>query len=302
MSFSIRQIETFFYTAKLGSLSLAADKLCITQAAASMALKEFENQLGEKVFERIGKKLVLNESGRAILATSSELIGRAYELEHFFSEENILTGQLVVGASSTIGNYVLPEYIAGFIDENRKSNISMHVGNTDETIERVLKFEVDFGIIEGVCYDPVINVIPWLDDELSVFTSINNRLASKDEITDKDLQECDWILREEGSGTRRIFERLMNTHDMKINILLVLGHTEAIKNTVAKGNGVSCLSKYVLEELAQLGQIKLLDIPFLDLKRKFYVLIHREKFRTKIMKEFLNLLGLDAEEKSAELK
>ncbi|MGE4318493.1 MAG: LysR substrate-binding domain-containing protein [Deferribacterales bacterium] len=292
MNISIRQIEVFFYTAKLGNVSLAAEKLCITQAAASMALKEFENQLGEKLFERMGKKLVLNESGRAILASATELIGRASEMSGFFTDRSRLYGDLIIGASSSIGNYVLPEYIAEFIDTNRMASIQLKVGNTEDVINRVLRFDVDVGIIEGLCYEPMIDVIPWLDDELAVFTSSGHPLAQAEKVSKKDLESCDWILREEGSGTRRIFENQMTALSMNINVMLVLGHTEAIKNTVAKGKGVSCLSRYVLADLAQLGKIKLLDTPFLNLKRKFYVLIHQEKFKTRILREFLSGLGL----------
>lgn len=294
MNITLRQVEAFFYTAKLGSLSMAAEKLCITQAAASMALREFENQMGEQLFERVGKKLVINESGRAIMSTASEMIGRAEELVCCFTgKKGCMCGHLTVGASSTIGNYVLPEYIAKFIDSHCTGNIRLEVGNTDEIINRVLKFEVDLGIIEGLCYDPMINVIPWMDDELAVFCSTKNPLAQKDSVTMADLEQCGWILRESGSGTRVIFENQVNAISMQLKILLVLGHTEAIKNAVAQSQGISCLSRHVLRDMETLGRIKMLNTPFMDLKRKFFILIHKEKFHTRIMKEFLSKVGME---------
>lgn len=294
MSISLRQVEAFFYTAKLGSLSQAAERLCITQAAASMALREFENQLGEQLFERIGKKLVLNESGRAVMSTASEIIGRAEELACSFNKESgDVRGSLIVGASSTIGNYVLPDYISEFVDCGAAGNIRLDVGNTHEIIEKVLKYEVDLGIIEGLCHEPMINVIPWMDDELAVFASSANPLSSKKEVTREDLESCRWILRESGSGTRAIFEHQVSALSIKLNVMLVLGHTEAIKNAVAKSGGVSCLSRFVLSDMEKLGRIKMLNTPFMDLKRKFYVLIHQDKFHTKIMKQFLARLGIN---------
>lgn len=292
MNVTFRQIEVFFYAATLGSLSKAAEKVFITQAAASMALKEFESQLGENLFERVGKKLVLNENGRAIIAYCSELIGRADDLEKFFSKEASLLGSLNVGASSTIGNYVLPGYIELFTSNNPSCSINMIVGNTEEIIDKVLNFEVDLGIIEGLCFEPKINIIPWLDDELVIFASSSNSLVKKDYITEKDLCECSWILREQGSGTRRIFEDQLRALSISINISQVLGHTEAVKNAVSKGNGVSCLSRCVLNDLAELGVIKLLDTPCLDLRRKFLVLVHENKFQSRVLQGFLQELGL----------
>lgn len=296
MNITLRHVEAFFYTAKLGNLSLAAEKLGITQAAASMALREFENQMGEQLFERIGKKLVINESGKAVMSNASEIIGRAEELAGYFSDRSVgLTGSLTVGASSTIGNYVLPEYIANFIDANSACDIQLKVGNTDEIIEKVLKYDVDLGIIEGLCFDPIINVLPWMDDELAVFCAADNPLSEKKNISQEDLERCGWILREPGSGTRVIFENQVNALSMSLNIKLVLGHTEAIKNAVAKSGNVSCLSRCVLEDMEKLGKIKLLDTPFLNLKRKFFVLIHKDKFHTRIMGEFLGRIGVVGE-------
>ena len=297
MNISLRQIETFLLTAKLGNLSRAAEKLCITQAAASMALKELESQLGGHLFDRVGKKLVINENGRATIPMASEIIGRASELTHYFDNEAGLVGNLVIGASSTIGNYVLPQYIAKFVQDNDRCAINLHVGNTEEIINKVLQFEVDAGIIEGLCYEPKIRVAPWMDDELAVFSSARHWLATTGTIGPGELQACDWILRERGSGTRDIFEAQLNAQSIEIRVLLELGHSEAIKNAVAAGTGISCLSKFVLADLLQMGKIKLLSTPFLDLKRKFFLLLHRDKYETTVLKGFLRQLKINDPER-----
>lgn len=287
MNISLRQIEIFLATANSGSVSRAADKLFISQAAASMGLKEFETQLGEKLFDRAGKKLILNESGRTAVAMAAEITGRAEELASYFSAKNCLLGRLIVGASSTIGNYVLPESVATFIQANRKAKVQLEVGNTEEIIGKVARFAVDVGFIEGSCYDSQIEVIPWMDDELAIFAAPEHRLAHNGAAGNADLEKCDWILREKGSGTREIFENQIKRLAMKINISLELGHTEAIKNAVSRGNGVSCLSKYALEDLRHLQKVKFIAAPLFDLRRKFYLIMHRGKYKTKILKSFL---------------
>ena len=292
MNISLRQIEVFLFTANLKSISRAAEKLFISQAAASMALKEFETQLGEKLFDRVGKRLILNESGRAAVPMASEIIGRTEELSNFFANENSLCGNLILGASSTIGNYILPEYVAGFIRQHDKARLQLEVGNTEEIISKVRKFEVDAGFIEGHCCEPGIEVIPWMDDELAVFSAAGHPLAGMKTISTRDLESCSWILREKGSGTREVFENQVHSLSMGIHVLLELGHTEAIKSAVARGNGISCLSFRVLEDLLLLGRIKVLKTPFLELKRKFYLILHQDKYETVILKRFLHYLNV----------
>lgn len=257
-----------------------------------MALKEFETQLGEKLFDRVGRRLILNESGRAAVPMASEIIGRTEALSTSFAHENRLCGNVILGASSTIGNYILPEYVADFIHRHTEAGLQLEVGNTEEIISKVRQFEVDAGFIEGNCCEPGIKVIPWIDDELAVFAAATHPLAGKKDVRIKDLEACNWILREKGSGTREIFENRIHSLLIDIHVLLELGHTEAIKSTVAGGSGVSCLSLRVLEDLLLLGRIKVLKTPFLGLKRKFYLIMHQDKYETVILKRFLSHLNV----------
>ena len=294
MNISLRQIEVFFLTANLGSITKAANSLYISQAAASMALKEFEIQLGEKLFDRVGKKLLLNESGRAAVGMASGIVGQASELTNYFSDKSRLYGDLTIGASSTIGNYILPEYVADFIRTNSLTKVKLDVGNTEDIIKKVMQFKVDVGFIEGNCYEPEIIVTSWRDDKLAVFSSRKHPLVTKPEPPKiEDLETCNWVLRERGSGTRAIFENEINALSIKINVILELGHTEAIKNVVAKGTEISCLSQYALDDLLLLGRIKIIETPTLNLKRKFYLIMHQDKFATKILKSFLKHVRAD---------
>jgi DNA-binding transcriptional LysR family regulator len=126
-----------------------------------------------------------------------------------------------------------------------------------------------------------------MDDELAVFAAPQHRLTGEGEVNIADLEAYDWILREKGSGTREIFENQISQLSMSIKVLLELGHTEAIKNAVSRGNGISCLSRYALHDLQRLQAIKLINTPFLDLRRKFYLIMHKEKYKTKILQRFL---------------
>jgi DNA-binding transcriptional LysR family regulator len=292
MNITIRQVEAFYYTAKLGSISLTAERLCITQAAASMALKGFEEQMGEKLFNRVGKKLVLNGKGDAILQAASELIAKAGEISNFFSDKSSLYGHLAIGTIPSIGNYVLPDSISAFVDKNPKSSVHLNIGNSDYVIDKLLKHEIDIGTIEKPYKHPQIEVIPWKEDELSIFTSASHPLAEKQTVEPSDLEQYEWVMREIGAGSRRVLESELKENALKIKIAMELTLTEGIKNYVAGGRGISCLSRYVLGDMEVLGKIKLLSTPFLNLKRRFYVILHKDRFKTRLQEEFMELLGL----------
>ncbi|MGE4266814.1 MAG: LysR substrate-binding domain-containing protein [Deferribacterales bacterium] len=293
MNITIRQIETFYYTAKLGSLSLAADKLCITQAAASMALKEFEHQMGEQLFERAGKKLILNGKGSAILETTAEILSKSCELATFFSEKPCLCGNVILGTIPSIANYVMPEYITSFIEKNRMGSINIHIGNSQTIIDRVLRFEDDAGIIDKCCCQPTLRALPWLKDELAICVSPNHPLADKEEVTKDDLQNCKWIMREYGAGSRRVLEAQIKTHDIKLDVLCEMEHNEAIMTAVAGGDALSCLSKNVLADMIRLNRIKTLNTPFMNMHRQFYFIIHQDKYRPRLLREFMKHMGLE---------
>jgi len=292
MNITIRQVEAFYYTARLGSISLTAEKLCITQAAVSMALKGFEEQIGEKLFDRVGKKLILNGKGDALLHAASELIAKAGEISNFFSDKSSLYGHLSIGTIPSIGNYILPEYMSAFVDANPKSSVYMNIGNSDYIIDKLLKHEIDIGTIEKPYRHPQIEVIPWKEDELSIFTSVSHPLAKKDKLEPSDLEEFEWVMREIGAGSRRVLESELKEHSLKIKIAMEMTLTEGIKNYIAGGRGIGCLSRYVLEDIENSGKIKRLDTPFLNLKRNFYVILHKDRFKTRLLEEFMSLLGL----------
>lgn len=292
MNISFRQLELFCEIASKGSVSRAAEKTDISQSAASMALAELEKQIGEKLFDRLGKKLILNSSGKRLLPKAKEILSRVDEVEKMFSgNRNQPAGEINIGASSTIGNYVLPELLGKFSNQNPEIQINLTVGNTEQIIESLLSFETDAGYIEGLCNDNNIETSIWQKDQLVVFSSPDHPLASKTEITPGDLTSSQWILREKGSGTRVIFENALTGHITDLNIRYELGHTEAVKNAVKNNLGISCLSKRTVKENLENGSLVELNTPFLQLARNFYLLIRKEKYRTLALNQFLTFLG-----------
>lgn len=288
MDVTLRQLEVFVAVARCGSVSQAASELYLSQPAASMAIAELEKLLGDRFFDRRGRKLHLNEKGRALLPLSVDIINRVDEIERKFSRKsNEQAGVFKLGSSTTIGSYVLPQLLNLFIKEFPEIEVSLDVHNSEEIIKKILDFELDMGIIEGTCHNSSIEVIPWRKDRLAVFCSPNHPLAKKKEISIEDLKKAKWILREAGSGSRAIFENAMTGVVDNLNVILELGNTEAVKNAVESGIGISCVSIFTLERSIKHQELVELKTPFIDLSRFYYILIHKKKYKNQLLQSCL---------------
>jgi DNA-binding transcriptional LysR family regulator len=167
MKLTLRQLEVFAAIARSENVSRAAATLAMSQSAASSALVELERQFDCPLFDRIGKSLRLNSTGRGLLAQAEDLLARAAGIEGYLAGGTL--GPLVVGATLTIGNYLATLVVAEYLQRHPASKIGLHVANTHDIVERLRRCELDIGLIEGETHDPELLLEPWLDDALVVF-------------------------------------------------------------------------------------------------------------------------------------
>jgi DNA-binding transcriptional LysR family regulator len=291
MNLTFRQLEVFCAIARRGNVSRAAEDAGLTQSAASMALGELERQLGELLFDRMGRRIVLNGNGKRLLPKATELLARSTELEQEFSaDDRVLHGELVIGASSTIGNYLMPRLIAGFCAEHPEVKVRLKISNTTQIIASALDFELDIGFVEGSCNLPEIEASVWREESLIIFANPLDPLASGKPLRLKDLADAQWILREKGSGTREIFERAFLKKNSALNVRFEFGQTEAIKQAVQSGMGISCLSRLALRENLENKTLVELPAPELDLQRNLLQITHKNKYRTRCIEEFIHFV------------
>ena len=288
MKFSLRQLEIFVAISRTESVSRASEELSLSQSATSSSLGEFERQFDLQLFDRIGKSLRINETGRMLLPRAVELLDRAKEIESSL-QGNAGFSLVKIGATLTVGNYLATILVASFLQEHPESRIQLQVQNTSTIVQQIANHELDLGLIEGDCHHPDIEVQPWIADELVVFGSPNHPLAKQKRITMEQLLLEPWILREKGSGTRETFDRAFHNHHAELNIRLELEHTEAIKRAVESGLGIGCISRLALRDAFRRGSLVPLATANLDLSRYFYFLWHKQKYQTNGMREFLKL-------------
>ncbi|MGE4488883.1 MAG: LysR family transcriptional regulator [Kiritimatiellales bacterium] len=291
MNITIRQLEVFCAIARRGHVGRAAEESGLSQSAASMALAELERQLGQPLFDRIGKRLALNGNGRHLFPKAVELLAHAEEIEGLFSRTGAqISGELRIGASSTIGNYLMPRLIGLFSQKHPDVRIALQVGNTDQIIHTLLDFDIDLGYIEGTCRNPNIDTEIWRTDELIIFSGQKNPLAKKPKTTRAELAASQWILREQGSGTREIFEQAVAAKLGRLDVHYELGHTEAVKQAVKNNLGISCLSRLTVAEELKAKTLTELHTPFPRLQRHFYRLQHTNKHPTRALDCFSDFI------------
>lgn len=288
MKYTLRQLDVFLTTAHTGNISRAAEQLSMSQSAASSALKDLEQQFDIQLFDRVGKKLQLNELGRQLQPRAEELLERAAELEEALGK-HAQSGPLKVGATLTIGNYLAVKLMARYMENDPAAQVSLEVANTADISKKVLNFELDVGLIEGEIHHPELDVARWREDELVVFCAPEHPYAKLVQLSEKHLREAAWILREQGSGTRQTFDRAMHGLLPELNIILELQHTEAIKQSVKAQLGIGCLSRIALTEAFGNGSLVPLKIKNRDLHRYFYFILHRQKYRGAGLRKWLEL-------------
>lgn len=288
MRFTLRQLEVFLAVARFESVSRAAVDLAMSQSAVSGALADLESQFDVRLFDRIGKRLELSELGRALRARGSALEEQAREFEDLLARQGG-AGVLRVGATLTIGDYLIVPLVARFMRERAGARTTLHVANMREIARKVKNFEIDVGLVEGELIDPELEISPWCDDELVVFCSPQHPLAKKRVLSDQDLQAAEWILREPGSGTRQTFEHAMHGILTELHVELELQHTEAIKSAVQAGLGVGCISRMALEQEFRHGTLVPCRVPQRDFRRRFYFALHKQKYRSTALESWLAL-------------
>ena len=287
MKFTLRQIEVFLATADCQNISRAASHLAMSQSAASGALKDLEDRYGAQLFDRVGKRLKLNHLGESLRPLAESLLDKANKVDVLISNQEAVA-KLNVGATLTIGNYISVPIIAMCKERYPDLQINLNVANTATITEKVLNYELDVGLIEGEFSHPDLTIETWTQDELVIFSSPEHPLVNYDSLSDEQIINSDWVLRERGSGTRQTFDRAMQCLLNDIKVYVEFEHTEAIKRAVQSGLGLGCLSPITLKDEFRNGTLIPLKIPHRDMSRKFYFVTHNKKFKTGALTSWLN--------------
>lgn len=292
---TLRQLQAFVAVARAGSTMAAAREIALSQSATSASLNELEDLLGGRLFNRVGRRLVLNEHGRSMLPQARFLLDAAHGMEKDFGRSGRSPApRLRIAASTTIGNWVLPRVIASYRREQQDARIAVEIGNTSQVVQAVAQYEVDLGFIEGPTQEPHIHVQPWREDELVIAASPRHPLAraaagrgARAKLGLEALAGATWLLREPGSGTREVVERALQPHLHRLQADIELGSSEAVVQAAAEGAGLACVSRYAVEDMLKLGRLVVLRTALPPVRRTLYLVQHQRRYVSPTLERFI---------------
>jgi DNA-binding transcriptional LysR family regulator len=279
---TLEQLRIFIAVAERQHVTRAAGELNLTQSATSAAIAALEARYGIKLFDRVGRGIVLTQTGRDFLDEARAVVARAKAAADVLNDlAGLKRGSLALAASQTVANYWLPPRIQTFQGAYPGIDLRVTIANTEQVAQAVHQGDADLGFVEGDIDDPVLSVRKIDGDQLVVVVGMNHPWVGQSRIAPKSLPATGWVLREKGSGTRAMFEAAVRKFGVKpsdLKIALELPSNEAVRAAVEAGDCATAISNLVVHHSLAAGtlhRIKL-ELP----KRSFLVLRHKERYQS----------------------
>lgn len=267
------RLKVFYSVAKHLSFTQASKELYISQPAITKHIRELESLYGVRLFDRLGNKISLTDAGKLMLEHCEQILAAYRRLEYDMNLlKNEWTGDLRLGASTTISQYVLPPILARFTEKYPKVNVTLMDTNSRNIEQALQNHDIDLGLVEGVFRLPSLKYEPFLHDELVPVVGTQSKLAKKDEIGLDELQQLPLVLRERGSGTLDAIEMAFDEVGLKLssmNVRLYLGGTESIKSFLRCSDSLGIVSLQAVAPELRRGDFKIIDIKGMQIKRHF---------------------------------
>lgn len=273
------------------SFTKAANALHMTQPAVSQTIRNLEEKLGATLIERKHKNFYLNQAGNIVYTYAKEMVAKYEHMNHLVTElKEEATGNLVIGASYTIGEYIVPDILKLLHQKYPSIQPHVFIGNTQTIVEKLTCHEIDIALVEGMVNEPNLQSKPFMTDEMHIIAGVGKELNIEPITSIADLSAYTWIIRESGSGTRKLTEKLLQQHKVEPKQLYTFGSTQIIKETVESGLGISLLSKASIKKELQLGIIQIIPVKETPVKRNFFVVKRDQTFQTKTIQVFENII------------
>jgi len=293
IAMNLKHLETFILVAELQSFTAAARRLYMSQPAVSFQIKSLEEDLQVTLLQRGDKKLGLTAAGRLLYPEAKKMVARYQKIRAGIDDlRGFKTGHLVVGASTTPGEYLLPLFIGGFRKKYPGIGISLRVAGSGSVSRWIRDREVDIGVTGSASSGNWLICEPWLKDELVLIAPPGHQWVSGPPVGIEEMMAEPFVLREAGSGTRRSFEHKISAGGFdpaRIVVAMELGSTSAVITAVQAGLGVSVVSRWAASSALELGRVFRIPVD-LDMTRDLYLVRSRLNADNPVVGEFLDFL------------
>lgn len=288
------QLKVFCKVVELRSFSKAGSAVYLSQPTVSSHIKDLEESIGCQLIDRLPKKALPTKAGELLYEYAKKLLALRDEAETALAEfQGIIKGQLVVGGSTIPGVYILPQLVGNYIRKYPAVKISVVLGDTDIVINKILTGELELGVVGAQAEDGRIEQDLLFQDEMRLIVPASHKWAKMKSIRLDELQKEPFIIRESGSGTlksiQRSFER-KGRSIRKLNVTAEMGSTEAVRQAVKAGAGVSIFSTLAVKEDVSGGQLKSIKIRELDLTQRFYITRLKKRTPSPLCRSFFEFL------------
>ncbi|MCH6264761.1 MULTISPECIES: LysR family transcriptional regulator [Neobacillus] len=255
------ELKTFVTLAEVKNFTKTAELLLMSQPSVSLHIKNLEKEFQTKLFLRSPKFLQITPTGEILYERAKQMI-TIYEQtrQDILEHQDSIKGELIIGASFTIGEYILPALLIDLQKDYPELDLHVVIGNTEEIAQSVKLYKVDIGLIEGHTNEKELSVHPFMEDELFVVSSNNHELARKKGVTMADLQNQTWVTRENGSGTREYLNHVIRSNGLKVKSFLTISSSQGIKETLINGMGLSLLSGSIIDREVKQGLLSIIHV------------------------------------------
>ena len=300
---TLKQLSVFVSIYQTGSTSRASEVLHLSQSAVSSALTELEARLQMPLFERVGRRLNQHPNAHPIYIQAQAILGQSLTLEHYHKHQ---AGQIHIGASTTIGNYVLPPLLAKLYEALPDADVDMYIANTQEVVAEIEQLNIDIALVEGMPRPVDMKVIEqrvWRTDTLMIFAKRDSKWLTDVgyyndanncyELSIEQLSTLPLLVREAGSGTRQIIDEQLLQHLPNAEVIMAIQQSEAIKHMVSADIGLGCLSQHVIEAELATGKLVQVQVAGIDLSRTWWLVWHKARHQSPIWQSFIDIIQED---------
>jgi len=287
---NFNQLRIFYEAAKQSNFSKAASSLSISQPAVSSQIKQLEDILKIKLFNKMGKRVHLTEPGKILFSYADKIFNLENEAERALHEiKNLKRGALHIGTTKTYARYLMPNYISQFHALYPDVKIRLNEGSSMEMIHSLFSLKNELAIVASTNYPKSLNTIPFRKEKVLLVSSPEHILARKGTFTVEELSKIPIIMREEGSGTRKVVNDLFKKRNLSPTILYEASNLECIKELVMRGEGASFVVKSVVEKELADGTLKEISIDDADLTMEVTIAYVSEKNLSKAALAFIDI-------------
>ena len=286
----VRDLQVFLSVSKHLNYTRAGEEINLSQPSVSVRIRQLESELRVKLFEQLGKKVVLTDAGQLLVPYANRVIAAVDDAHHAIDElQGLERGSLRIGASTTPGMYLVPQVVARFKRSHPKIDIHLRIKDTREVEDGVLNNEFDFGFVGGHLAAAEVSAHAWLTDELLLVVSPDHRLRNKKTVRKQDLAGESFIVRESGSATRATIVTQLQQANFELETVIEMENPESIKKAVQSGLGIAFISKFAIATELKAKTLTAIRVRDLTINRELKIVHRKDKHLSRAALAFIKM-------------